>query len=63
MTDKEYRQQRMAIKEQIAAYRKHSLELQQEIAGNEREIVSLNWKLTELHNKYIDELETERETL
>lgn len=63
MTMAEYRQKQMAIKEEIASYRTDSCRHQAMIAQNEQQIVALNWKLTQLHHQFQEELEKEEGTL
>lgn len=53
MTFEEYRAKQMAIKEQIANYHIENCDLSAQIAHNEREIIKLNWELTELHNNFM----------
>ena len=56
----DFRSQDMALKEQISNYRIRNCEMMQEISANECEIAKLEWKRTELHNKFNNELSEEQ---
>ena len=52
MTYNEFQKRDMALKAQIAYYRRNSCDAQATIAINEKEIINLEMKRTKLHNEY-----------